>query len=328
MEQVNFDGSTTQQWKITRNSSNGTYSIMNMGSGGSYPNMKIQCIGGYEYSGGYMCIYSNSSATVHNSCVIAPASSGAFKLLLHCGNFMHALRIRDSAPQYLVQQTYTQDTDYADEWVLEEAGSAIIKGKIYKIKNYANNLVLDTDGQQVTNSTIYIDTATSNNKAQEWYAIPGPNGSTRFRNMHSEGRKYLHTKTTTPNPTDVTIKTYGDSTSARWFTVYLGSSLFKLINNDIFNGESYRRGMDPKVRSSAKTQVEVYIDPTQTGGELSDYMKWSFQPIYALGDRPGYYETSLYTSFSPGQCTWYAHGRAKEKTNVTITFSDTSGLKE
>lgn len=165
MEQVSFDGSITQQWKFTRNSSNGTYSIMNMGSGGSYPNMKITCIASQEFDGGYMCIWSNSSQNVHNSYIVAPTVSGAFKLLVQCENFVRALRIRSTSPQYLVQQTYTQDTDYADEWVLERKKEYINHNhnnysyNVYNAASYAYNYAITpnpnyqtpSNGQDCTN---------------------------------------------------------------------------------------------------------------------------------------------------------------------------------
>lgn len=47
-----------------------------------------------------------------------------------------------------------------------------------------------------------------------------------------------------------------------------------------------------------------------------------------LGVRPSSlnYSSGNYTMFSKGQCTWHAHGRAKEKAKKTITFSQNYGL--
>lgn len=111
-------------------------------------------------------------------------------------------------------------------------------------------------------------------------------------------------------------------------------------------GDAYRIKLADKelylTANSSMNGSAAGSTPTSTGNVFwQEYYEsclqlWSFAMIensfdlekLVLGVRPSSlnYNSGHYTMFPKGQCTWHAHGRAKEKTGKTIAFSQSYGL--
>ncbi len=217
---------------------------------------------------------------------------------------------------------------------------SLVTGKFYKIRNSTTGKMLNVyssgNPSNGTNVVLYTDDGSAE---QKWKILSTSGG---YKLQCQDGTKVLDRYTVSGsslNNADVWDNTTGDNAAqiVQFYEAISGSGTdlyrIKLVSNGYYlssYGSSNGTGSGKSTTSvgnvfwkstSGQQNIWQFIDlDGGSGGQGNGTLTEGVRPTTLN------YNGGCYTSFSAGQCTWHAHGRAKEVKGKTITFSQSSGL--